>query len=120
MKVPENAAASAKEDKYFMLTPVPLKTTIASRGYYLDFRAVPKGVKLKWSFNLEYYDIDLTIKLFRDGGPLEGEIVHEEKRGKTAQGEFPVRESDCTYEFKFDNSYSYMTSKVVSFTFDKA
>ena len=59
-------------------------------GTYKDFRCVLAGTKIKWSLQLPSKDIDFKIKKFINGGPLEGEVIHEISRaayGKIHEGE---------------------------------
>jgi len=125
VRVPEGAPEAAEADPEYMLSPAKLKVNVAARNLYKDFRAVKAGVELKWGFELGNYDIDFSIKKFKNGGPPDGEVIAAMKRATLSpeenehHGVIPKCTEDCTYEFIFDNSYSYLTSKDVTYTFDK-
>ncbi len=121
MKVPNGAAQVARDDPKLRLSSTLLKTNVAAGYDFKDWRAVPSGTKLKWRLvNQAGYDIDFQIKLFQDGGPLEGELVHEVKRAKGDISGDLTATQDCTFEFRFDNSFSWGTSKDIEFSFSRA
>jgi hypothetical protein len=115
---------AAKGDKKYLLAPAQLKVNVPAGGHYRDFRVATAGTQIKWFFNTAYYDITYTIKKFKNGGPLEGEKIHHVERASHEEeghcGVLDMEDCDCTYEFLFDNSFSYLRSKDIVFSFDRA